>query len=209
MSTPPLVDLPESTCAANVIMSLTRAVAVTESPFTNEQQAFKWPGEYWQIEFRVPPTTSRDVAAEWKAFGAALEGQYGYFLCGDFSAKTPRGVATGTPLVDGGAQTGNTLTTKGWTPNITGILKKGDYFQLGTATGARLHMLIEDADTDGSGDSILTFVPALRSSPNDEDPLVIQEAKGLFRLMDNTFAWSVDPGNIHRFSFSAREVIVA
>jgi len=36
------------------------------------------------------------------------------------------GVATGTPLVNGGGQTGDTLVTKGWTNSTTGILKAGD-----------------------------------------------------------------------------------
>lgn len=40
------------------------------------------------------------------------------------------GVATGTPLVNGGSQTGASLVTDGWTNSTTGILKAGDVFTI-------------------------------------------------------------------------------
>lgn len=209
MSTPPLVDVPTSVCVASVIMTLTRVVGLTESPYTLEEQAFRWPGERWSIDFRLPPVTNRATASDWMAFGAKLEGKYGRFLIGDPAARTPRGVATGTPLVDGGGATGNTLPTKGWTSGVTNILRKGDYIQLGTGVNSRLHMITEDADSNGSGEANLSIVPALRSSPADNAPIVVTNPKGLFRLVDNSFAWSVDPGPVYRFSFQAVEVLNA
>ena len=41
-----------------------------------------------------------------------------------------KGVATGTPLINGGSQTGASLATDGWTNSTTGILKKGDIFTI-------------------------------------------------------------------------------
>jgi len=41
-----------------------------------------------------------------------------------------KGVATGTPLVNGASQTGASLITNGWTNSTTGILKKGDVFTI-------------------------------------------------------------------------------
>lgn len=40
------------------------------------------------------------------------------------------GVATGTPLVDGGSQSGTSLLTNGWTASQTAILKQGDIFTI-------------------------------------------------------------------------------
>lgn len=41
-------------------------------------------------------------------------------------ASHTKGIATGTPLVNGASQTGSSLATDGWTNDTTGILKKGD-----------------------------------------------------------------------------------
>jgi len=71
------------------------------------------------------------------------------------------------------------------------------------------HMITEDVNSNGSGLATLTFVPALRTSPADNAAIVVNNPKGLFRLMDNTFAWSVDPGPLYRFSFQAVEVLIA
>lgn len=209
MSTPPLVTLPSSYCIGSVIMTLTRVVGLTESPYTLEEQTYRWPGERWSIDFRLPPITNRATASDWMAFGSKLEGKYGRFLIGDPAARLPRGVATGTPLVNGGGATGNTLPTDGWTNSVTGILLKGDYIQLGTGVNSRLHMITEDVNSNGSGEANLSIVPALRVSPADNAPIVVNNPRGLFRLVDNTFAWSVDPGPVYRFSFQATEVLNA
>lgn len=209
MSTPPLVALPSSSCIASVIMSLTRVVGLTESPYTLEEQSFKWPGERWSIDFRLANITNRGTASDWMAFGAKLQGKYGRFLIGDPAARMPRGVATGVPVVNGGGATGNTLPTKGWTPSTNGILLKGDYIQLGTGVNSRLHMLTENINSDAGGNANLSVEPALRTSPADNSPIITNNPVGLFRMSENTFAWSVDPGMVYRFSFQAVEVLGA
>ena len=208
MTAPSVITAPDN-CAASVIMTLRRVVGVTASPFTLEEQRFKWPGEQWSIDFRLPPFTTRDVFAEWQAFMLRLEGTFNIFLMGDPSAKTPRGVATGTPQIDGNNQVGNTLLTKGWTNSVTGILKKGDYIQIGTGALSRLHMVVEDANSNGSGVAALSICPALRYSPTNNGAIVVNDAKGAFRLSDNETSWSVDPGPVYRMSFNAIEVMNA
>lgn len=208
MSTPPLLELPSSRCVASVVMTLERVVALTSSPFSRAEQAFRWPGEQWMADVALP-TMKRDTAADWMAFGVSLEGRWGRFLMGDPSATTPRGVATGTPVVNGALQTGNTLVVDGFTPSTNNILRKGDYFQLGTGVNSRLYMITEDVNSDVSGGAALSFCPSLRSSPADNDPLVLQNPRGVFRLMDNGFSWSVSPGGFYRISFRAAEVVNA
>lgn len=207
MSTPPFLTLP-ALCFNSLTMTLRRVVGRTISPFTLEEQSFKWPGEQWSADISLPPMTRRD-AAQWYAFLASCEGSYGYFLLGDPSGKNPQGVGTGTPLADGLNDIGNTLNTKGWTPNIVGILKAGDYVQVGTGQQARLHMQVEDVDSDGSGEAILSLQPALRYAVTDNTPLTVVNAKGVFRLSDNSIAWSVIPGPTYNLSFSATEVVNA
>lgn len=209
MTTPPLVNVPTSACFASVVMGINRVVGVTSSPFTLNEQAFKWPGEQWFIELNMPPFNNRKVASDWQAFGMNLEGRFGRFLMGDPLGKVPRGVASGSPKVDGPSQSGNTLVTKDWTPDVTGIMLKGDYIQLGTGVASRLHMVTEDVNSDSSGDAILKIQPALRTSPADSAAIVVNNARGVFRLDSNTWSWSVSPGPVYRMSFRAMEVVDA
>lgn len=208
MSTPQLIGVPD-TCAASVIMTLNRVIGETESPFTLESQAFRWPGEQWAISFNLPSITSRAVASEWIAFGAAMEGKYNRFLFGDPLGRAPRGVATGSPVVDGLGQTGNTLITKGWTISTNNILMKGDYIQIGTGLSAKLHMVIENANSDGSGVATLNIVPALRASPADGAAIIVNNARGVFKFTQNSFSWSASPGPVYRLSFDAVEAVGA
>lgn len=203
--TQPLLSLPEIAKVANVVMTLTRTTGISQSPFTREEQAFKWPGEFWSVSFNIPPVTKRSDASEWMAFGAKLEGTYGHFLMGDPAHKLPSGNVSGTIQVDGAGQTGNTLLTKGWSGN----LKKGDYFQLGTGASSRIYMLTDDTDSDESPGPYLTFVPALRSSPLNEQEVIVNNPVGVFRSVDDSFSWSVEPGPVYRFSFQAVEVVNA
>lgn len=205
----PNFETPPDTCASSVVMSLTRVNGVTVSPFTLEEQQFKWPGEMWTIDFRLPPFTSRKIAMQWVSFALNLEGTYGRFLMGDPSAKNPMGVATGTPIINGSGQTGNLLNTTGWTVSQQGILLAGDYIQLGSGLNSKLHMVTADADSNAAGHATLRIVPALRNSPTDGSPIVVNNAKGVFRLTANTIPWSVEPGKVYRISFQAQEVIRA
>lgn len=207
MTTPPLLVLPSSACIASVIMSIRRVVGTTTSPFTLEDQSFKWPGERWGVDFEMPPITNRRIANEWKAFAVSLGGSWGMFLLGDPSAKKPLGVATGNPVVFGANQTGNNLITNGWTPSTNGLLLKGDYIQLGSGVTARLHMVTNDVNSDVNGRAVLNIEPELRSSPVAGSEVVVNDAKGLFKLSSNDFSWSVSPGPVYRYSFQAVEVL--
>lgn len=209
MTTPPLLTMPTSSCAASVTMTLNRVVGLTQSPFTLEEQAFKWQGEAWSVDFMMPPFKSRAIASQWISFALKLRGQFGTFYLGDPSARIPQGVGTGTPVVDGINQNGNTLLTRGWTSGVTGILLAGDYIQIGTGTNSRLHMVTADANSDGSGDAALSIEPALRYSPADGTAINVNNPVGVFRLTENSWSWSVTPGKIYRLSFQAVEVVNA
>lgn len=208
MAVPPLVNMPQSSCMASITMGLVRVVGVSQSPFTLEEQSYKWPGEMWTVDFVMPPMKD-DVAREWKAFGLKLQGQYGYFLMGDPLGRVPKGVATGTPLVNGINQNGNTLSTNGWTPNVQNILMAGDYIQLGSGVSSKLHMVTENVNSNSSGEANLPLEPALRSSPADNAPIVVNNPRGVFRLTSNTWMWQVSPGPFYRMSFQAQEVVSA
>lgn len=78
------------------------------------------------------------------------------------------GVATGTPLIDGIDQTGNSLVTKNWTNDTTGILLKGDVFTIAgvyeinpqtyQSTG-RLQRFVVTADVDSGATTGPATIP--------------------------------------------------
>jgi len=84
------------------------------------------------------------------------------------------GAGGGTPLIDGAAQTGASLDTKGW-PNSTAILKKGDIFTIADVYDvnpvskqnyAYLKQFVVTADksSDGSGDTAVAIAPSIVTS---------------------------------------------
>lgn len=207
MSEPSLIAIPESSCFASVVLNMQNVNGVTESPFNLKEQVYNWEGQRWSMSLSMPPLTNRDIACDWITFGLKLRGIFNVFLMGDPSSKNPRGVATGNPIVDGNNQTGGFLKVKGFTQNITNILRKGDYIQYGSGLNSRLHMVVEDVNSDLNGVALLPLVPDLRYSPLDETPVILNSPKGVFRLTDNNFSWSVEPSRIVRLSFDAVEVL--
>lgn len=186
-----------------VMLQDMNAVAMLRSPFTFQTQVQQHSGQIWLADVSLKPM-ERDEADEWTAFLLSLMGQYGTFQLGDPLAVTPRGVASGTPRINGAGQTGNVLVTDGWSTGVTGIMKKGDYFQI----GQRLHRMLKDVNSDGSGNATLDMWPRIRETPADNDFVTVSSAKGLFRLIGVTQPiQEADEGKLYGVSFSAIEAI--
>lgn len=196
------IDLPSSPAPVSIRIYPRAVVAVAVSPFSGTQQVYQHQGQVWQADISLPPMRLAD-AAPWIASLLQLNGRYGTFRLGNAAMRTPRGVATGTPLVKGAAQTGQSLITDGWTAGVTGILKAGDYIQLED----RLYMVMVDADSDGSGNATLDIWPRLRAAPADNAAITTRNCTGLFRLVNNEMPWDHKPGGIVELSFSAVEAI--
>jgi len=144
------ISLP-TTGTKRIRIAQAAVVGVGQSPFTLEQQVQRRQGQSWILDVSYPPMI-RATAEALHAALCSLNGREGTFLFGDSASKTPRGTATGTPLVKGASQTGEDLITDGWTINITGILKAGDWIQLGTGSTSRLYKVLGDANSNGTGD---------------------------------------------------------
>jgi len=181
-------------------------VGVSQSPFTGQQQVYKHQGQWWEAEVSLPPMQRVD-AEQVAAFLLKMNGQYGTFLLGDPSNIAPRGVGTGTPLVKGGSQTGDTLITDGWTINTTGILKAGDWIQLGSSSTARLYKVLDDVNSNSSGEATLTLWPNLRSSPSDNASIVVNTPRGLWRLSSNETQYSIDEASVYGITFACVEAL--
>ena len=180
--------------------------ALSQSPFTLSQQVQVFPGQQWTADVTLATLTRAD-AEVWNAFLLSLNGYQGTFLLGDPAGVNPRGVGTGTPLVNGGTQSGNELVTDGWSDSITNILKAGDWFHMVVNSRYRLHKVLQNTNSDGSGNATLTIWPSLRESPPDNTSLVINNAQGQFRLSAPATDWSITPEPAYTISFSAMEAL--
>jgi hypothetical protein len=183
------------------LMTNTRTFA---SPENNSIQRVLLAGAYWTATYTLP-TMNRDDAAQWQAFLMQLEGQVNSFDGFDPDARQPRGPATGTPLVKGAGQTGSTLNIDGCTASIVRWMRAGDYFSV----NGELKMLTADATTNGSGETTLSFKPALRASPADNAPLTVRNCTVPMIMSDDSQAMWQTGARLAIYdglTFSAREV---
>lgn len=196
------LTLPSTKSPARISFTSSSAVAVSRSPWTYNSQVQAFSGQVWLADISLPAMERAD-AEQWISFLLKLNGQEGTFLLGDGAAKTPRGTAAGSPLVNGASQTGQSLITDGWTSG-SAVLKAGDYIQI----GQRLYKVLNDVTSDGSGNATLDIWPRLRESPANNDPIVTASCVGLFRLASNqTPLFSVDAAKLYGLGFNAVEAL--
>lgn len=195
------IDPPASPGFRAATFRIVDRVAVHESPFTGETQAYVHPGSWWEVEAQLPPML-RATAAPWLAFLVALHGRAGTFRLGDPGGKVPRGSALGAPLVDGAGQVGETLLTKSWAPSTAGLLLPGDYVEV----GGQLLLVVEPAASDAMGNAALTVRPGLRLPSADGGIITTTNPRGRFRLVDNSREWEETAAQVYGLTFAAREV---
>ena len=199
------LTLPTATGVITQNFSLTRAVAVTTSPFTFQTQVHQHQGEFWRTVISLPPML-RANANIWLSFLLQLRGRRGTFKIGDQDAKTITGVATGTIRVNGASQTGNQVALDGFANSTNNVFKAGDYIQI----GSYLYMVIEDVNSNGSGEANVKIEPALRSSLetiNDDTTVVYSNTTTIMRLDSNELGWQTDKVSKYGISFSASEAL--
>lgn len=172
-------------------MTAIDVVAVSKSPFTSAMSVFAHPGEYWQASVKTPPMRP-DNAEPWISTFMSLRGQYGTILLGDSARKTPRGAVSGSPVVNGGSQTGFELSVRSLPLSTAGVLLAGDYIQIGTGADSRLHKVMKDATSNGSGIATLDIWPRIRTSPADGAAIIYSNPVGVFRRDSNEMPWTWD-----------------
>lgn len=193
------VSFPSSPVTNSVTLICANGNSIGESPYTAKTQVYAYESDWWGVQVAWPVLT-RAEAQIVMGFLASLRGRYGTFLYGPTYFGTPLGAATGTPLVNGGSQTGFTVVTDGWTPSTT-ILKAGDFFQI----DQRLYMATQDATSNGSGQVTIDIWPSLRGHV-DNSSIVVSNPKGIFRLLEDTVRLiDVPETELCSMSFDAKE----
>jgi len=189
------LSLPTSIGIAQIELKAMNSVATSQSPFTYKQQILSHGGQRWEANVTIP-TVRRDKAAEWKAFLIALKGQIGTFLLQDPDYDEPRGDVSACTLTGSAGDSSVSVV-------MTGTLKAGDYIQLGSASSAKLHQVLQDQ----TGDGTLEIWPDLRSDYTSTS-VTFNNPKGVFRLSTNMSSWSINNASAYGISFEAVEAIV-
>lgn len=200
------IDFPTDLGVNNFTLRQRTAVSRTESPFTFSEQVYDWGGQIWEIEANLP-LMNRATAEIYNSFLFKLKGKKGTFTMAIPGAGAPRGTVTGTPVVNGASQTGSSLNVSGFGTSDTGVLLAGDYIQIGTGSSTRLYKVLDDVNSDGSGNATLEIFPDLRSSPSNGAAIITSNAKGLFRLRDNMSPVTIDVNSFYSIKFSAIEAL--
>lgn len=156
-------------------------VSVNRSPYTFASQIQAQPGQAWAANVTLPPMTRED-AEPWLSFLLKLNGPQGYFYLADPISKMLRGIGSATAKIDGGGQTGQQISIKDIEPNTTNVYSVGDFIEI----EQRLYKVLDQVDSDGSGDATVNIWPRLRIASTDNTPIVSNPARGLFRLAGTT-----------------------
>jgi len=188
------LTLPTNIGIASIELRAVNAVAVSSSPFTYKQQVQVYDGQRWEADVTLPPM-KRDDAEAWVSFLLSPKGRAGSFLLYDPAAQNIRGTATSITVTGLTGQDSIDVTANG-------TIKAGDYIQLGSASDATLHKVLQDY----SGTGQLEIWPKLRKDRTSVSATIVK-ASGHFRLASNETAWSVNDASFYGISFSAIEVI--
>jgi hypothetical protein len=187
------------TLVRRVSRRLAVARAITSSPFTGTQQVQDWGGRWWEYEIEFATTQGTD-ARRLSVFFDALAGGVGTFTLRDPSISKPFGINN--CLVNGAGQTGTSLVTDGW---VGPGLRAGDFFSLGSGATLRMYRVTADVVlTSGAG--TLQFVPALRSSPVDNQ-IVNNINPGVLLRPSGVLPTEIGRVDKHAFTITAREAI--
>lgn len=186
--------LPTSIGIAEITLTANNAVAISQSPFTFQQQIIRHPGQRWTASVTIPPVR-RDLAEPWVAFLLAMNGPVGTFLLGDPNGKAPRGTATSATITGTAGSASPTIT-------MTGTLLAGDYLQIGSGATATLHKVLQDR----SGTGTIEIWPALRSDVTNAT-VTLTNTVGRFRLSGTQQSFNINDASIYGISFDAVEAL--
>lgn len=83
------------------------------------------------------------------------------------SGLAPNGAGGGTPVINGASETGEDIATRGWSTGVTGAVRAGDVLRIAGLNP--LYRVVEDADSDGSGNATVKLNPPIPagSAPSD------------------------------------------
>lgn len=154
---------------------------------TNERSFIKSLGNFWYACFVVVRLPTAAVRADLQIMMISggtdsYTGTTGTLMLvrgGVAQSSVPFNPAlTTSALTTGTAQTGGTLNVKGLPVSTSGLLLAGDFVEI----NGELKQVTASLDSDAAGLGVLKFRPGLWVSPADNDPIIVNNPMGRFRL---------------------------
>jgi hypothetical protein len=201
------LTLPSAPAFQKARWSLKRVTAVSESPFTGQQQVYDYGYALWTATLTLPPMLRAD-AANWEAFMMKLHGRVGTFLLYDPDAKTPQGGVTTSATLEGAVAIGDyTIGIDTNNANMTNVFKAGDYIQIGSAAAAKLYMIVDNANSNGDGVATVNIEPPIKVAASDGAAVDYTSAVGVFRMDAADLGWDTDEVSKFGITFSCTEAL--
>jgi hypothetical protein len=201
----PCDTIPGVTSPSSIEWNPQEKVGEVDATFGYQSQVWDWMQSMWMGQVSFPPM-NRWSSDAWSSFLMEARGGVNAFMLGDPKAAIPKGNPQGTPVINGAGQTGYSLVTNGWTPSKFRLLMVGDNLQIGN----RLYRVLDTVNSDSGGNATINLWPNLRDQPVSGAPLILHNAKGLFRLATSTGnKFSTNVGNYGFTGFAIREAGVA
>lgn len=168
---------------------------VFTSPLSKSVQTIETPAVRWRVSFMLENLSQADSVLL-EALLLQLRGASGRVALHHFARPSPRGTLTGTPLVKGAGQTGNSLLIDGCTVGAT--LLAGDFI----GVNGELKMLVAAATASGSGEMTLFFEPPLRAAPADNAAITLVKPTATFKLEQDEGKLTYIPAMLSNIPFS-------
>lgn len=174
-------DFPSDIGQTDVTLRAVNIVGEQRGPFNAKREVQVFPGAHWEIEVAFLPVV-RAEAQRLEAFLLSLRGKAGTFRLADPYRSLPLGSNLGTPLIRVATVAGDeAVLTKDWDLEEPGVMLAGDFIEIGT----RLHMVLQDVDSDASGHATVNVWPPIRQEHAVNAPVITQNARGVFALDAN------------------------
>lgn len=169
-----------------------------KKPFTFQDIVQVYDGEMWQGAVTVTPQNEANGRGL-SAWVTSLQGMRGKFYLEEPGIVAPLGTAKdtpGTPVIAGGGQSGSTVDIDGLPFSATGYLLPGDNIAITVSSIPYLHKVLEQVDSNGSGEATVSIWPSLRGSPSDNSSITLSTPQGVFALTQPHNPWTWRPGKI-------------
>jgi len=184
------------------------SVGNARSPFSFSEQIYVNQGQMMMASVELP-TMDRSEAEPWIAFLLSLNGMEGTFLMGDPANPEPRGTWGGGAPKLFGAHSARARTLEVY--GVEGLTwKAGDWIQFGSGATARLHKVLVNgtqAPASPQGSGTVEIWPALRQDYSADEPLILSNAVGRWRLSSNEQNWSIGLARFYGLRFDCVEAI--
>lgn len=194
------VTLPTTILPVSAEASLMRFGIDLVPPLGGVVQRVSRMGSRFKVALAYPPMTAVNA----KALLAALHSadNSGASVVAPVPQPAVSG-SFGTPLVNGGSQTGSSLVCDGFSAGA--IIPAGTLFSFTKSGRIYLHMVTAAATASGAGAVTLAIAPMLRVSPADNAALSITSPQVEGLLEGDSISWSISAAGHYQIGFSLAE----